>query len=291
MITNGDDIRKQSIPVIALLTDFGLDDSYVGAMKGVILSICPTARIIDITHAVQPQNVREAAFVLLSAHTYMPPQTIVVAVVDPGVGSARKPIAVQTDRGFFVGPDNGLFSYVFKHLNVQRVVALQNRQYMLPGVSATFHGRDIFSPAAAHLATGVPIDQLGPALQKLVWLEPPHLEITPDAIIGEVFYEDRFGNLVTSIGRLYWDADDMLELIPFFDPQMGNIQSIRPEKCAVQVRGQSLGPLRFSYANVPPGNIVALINSAGHLEVAVNQGSAAHQLGMTVGESVILRIT
>ena len=143
MITQHDISEPHQIPIIALLTDFGAD-SYVGVMKGVILSICPHAQLIDLTHAIQPQNVPQAAHTLLNAVPYMPPHTIYDVVVDPGVGSARKPIAVKTNRGIFVGPDNGVFSYVLKHLEIETIVALQNPEYRLSAISATFHGARYF---------------------------------------------------------------------------------------------------------------------------------------------------
>lgn len=284
---NGMITKPQTVPTIALITDFGLQDSYVGVMKGVILSICPHAQIIDLTHAIQPQNVRQAAYVLLSAYDYLPPGTIVVAVVDPGVGSARKSIAIKTDRGYFVGPDNGLFSYVFKHMTIQQVVALQTPKYRLDQVSQTFHGRDIFSPAAAHLAAGVPIEELGPSHAKLIELEMPRLEFNNNTIHGEILHIDHFGNLTTSIGRLQWSADDFLELVPFFDPLAEKIY-IRPESCAVQIGDTIIEPLGLTFSSVREGEVLALINSAGHLEIAVNHGNAAHRLGVTIGAPVVL---
>jgi hypothetical protein len=263
-------------------------------MKGVILSICPTARLIDLTHAIQPQNVRQAAYVLLSAYSYMPPQTIFVAVIDPGVGTSRKPIAVQTNHGIFVGPDNGLFGYIVKHVEVRKVVALQNPKYMLPAVSATFHGRDIFSPMAAHLAQGVAIDQLGSALHRLEMLSLPRFEATSEAIHGEILYIDHFGNLITSIGRLTWNADDMLSLVPFFDPQLQTDiplpKAIRPESCAVQLANRIIEPIYLTYSAVPKNEVLALINSAGQLEIAVNQGNAAQALNAHVGQPVTLHL-
>lgn len=290
-----DTTKPNTIPVIALITDFGLSDHYVGAMKGVILSICPHAQIIDLTHAIEPQNVQQAAFVLLNSYQYLPIGTIVVAVIDPGVGSSRKPIAVQTDHGFFVGPDNGLFSYVFKQLEIRKIVALQNSKYLLSDVSSTFHGRDIFSPAGAHLARGVPIEELGPALNKLVWLDSPRFEVKTDSIHGEVIYIDRFGNMVTSIGHLAWGEDDTLIVNPVFnavfDEGVSFPEAIHPESCQVQIGDLELDSLCFSYSNVAKGSTLALVNSARHLEIAVNQGNASQNLDVGVGEPVILRFS
>ena len=209
-------------PVITLLTDFGLSDAYVGTMKGAILSICPGAQLIDLTHTIQPQNVRQAAYVLLTAYRYFPPHTIFLVVVDPGVGTARRPIAVATDHGFYVAPDNGVLSYIQPHVHIQQIVTLENSDYWLPIISQTFHGRDIFGPAAAHLASGVPITDFGPVIPRLVTLPDPRLEITSAAIHGEVLHIDHFGNIITSIGRLMWTGPDTLHL----DPQFGYDHSI-----------------------------------------------------------------
>lgn len=282
----------QTFPVIALLTDFGNQDTYVGAMKGVIWSICPAARLIDITHTIQPQNVRQAAYALLGVYRYMPPQTIVVAIIDPGVGSSRKPIAVETHNGIFVGPDNGLFSYVLKQTEIRQIVALQNPQYMLSEISATFHGRDIFSPMAAHLAKGVPLEQLGPNLNKIEWLDEPYLQIQAHEIEGEVVSIDHFGNISTSIGRLLWGQDDLLYLDPLFGDKQAtkNMSGMRPEGCVIKVGSHEIETMGLTYATVNRGEVLALINSAGYLEIAVNQGNAGEQLQIGVGDKVKLLI-
>lgn len=289
-----EDAKHHAAPMVVLLTDFGLQDGYVGIMKAVMLSICPQALLVDLTHDIEPQNVHQAAYVLLNAWRYLPKGAIVLAVVDPGVGSSRKPIAVQTDHCTLVGPDNGLFSYVLQHSEMQKAVALQNSQYQLPEVSATFHGRDIFSPAAAYLAKGVDIEQLGPPLSRLERLRQPNLRIETNAIHGELIYIDRFGNLISSIGDLTWDSNDMLRLNPAFDPiyeeGMNGLPPFQAEACAVEVGGQCFEPLYLSYVAVPKGKAVPLINSGNKLEIALNQGSAAELLGIKIGEPVTLRI-
>ncbi len=191
------------MPIVTLLTDFGLEDEYVGVMKGVILSIAPQVRLVDLTHSVPPQDVRRAALILMNAAPYFPPDTVHLAVVDPGVGTERRPIAVRTGRGTFVGPDNGLFSFVLAEMETWTAVELREPAYRLPLVSTTFHGRDIFAPAAAHLASGVPVEALGPVVNNLATLPLPRLEIGESSLEGEILYADRFGNLVTSIGRFY----------------------------------------------------------------------------------------
>jgi S-adenosylmethionine hydrolase len=287
-----DTIHQQTVPVIALITDFGLEDGYVGAMKGVITSICPQAKIIDITHYVMPQAIRQAAYLMLSTFRYLPPQTIIVAVVDPGVGSSRKPIGIQTDRHFFIGPDNGIFSYVLKELEHQQTIVLENKAYHFGTASATFHGRDIFSPAAAHLAKGVPLEKMGSQLPRLERLPDPHLHITPSTVEGEVLYIDHFGNLITSIGKLTWDADDMLQFNPIFNytttSDMETLPVFGVEACSVEIKDHRLEPLALSYSSKSPGKLLALINSAQQLEVAVNQGSAADLLDVQIGEPVRL---
>jgi hypothetical protein len=279
-------------PVIALLTDFGITDGYVAAMKGVLLTLCPMAHIIDISHHIEPQNVRQAAYVLLSVYRYLPPETIVVAVVDPGVGSSRKPIAVQTSQGTLIGPDNGLFSYVLRKIKYENVYALENPMYHVSGPSTTFHGRDIFSPVAAHVANGVPLHKFGPNLTKLEWLPDPKLHITSETVQGEVIHVDHFGNAITSIGHLTWDADDMVKLYPIFkvsfDEGITEIPQFGVEAVEIAIKDTVIEFLSLTYASVPKGQLISLINSAGMLEIAVNQGHAAQQLGIAAGDMVTL---
>ncbi len=275
-------------PIIALLTDFGLSDGYVGTMKGVALSICPTARLVDITHAIQPQNVRQAAYVLMASFRYFPPDTIFVVVIDPGVGTAREAVAVATDYGTYVAPNNGVLSYVLPGVQVRHAVVLQNQDYALPGASATFHGRDIFIPAAAHLARGVPIVEFGPAVPELVELPPPRLHITPARIEGEVLHVDHFGNAITSIGHLEWTGPATLQLTAQFSPARDESLSLDAARCQVTVGGRTLSGIERTYGAVPPGDPLALVGSAGQLEIGVNQGSATAVLGVAPGDAVYL---
>ena len=187
-------------PPITLTTDFGLQDAYVGAMKGVILGILPGAQIVDITHAIAPQDIRQAAYVLASAIPYFPPGTVHVVVVDPGVGGERRPLAIHTDRAYYIGPDNGVFSQVFAAETVLEIRELTNPAYRLPLVSSTFHGRDIFAPAAAHIAAGVAFPDLGPLIPDPVRL--PRLEpqrAANGSIHGHIVHVDHFGNLISDI--------------------------------------------------------------------------------------------
>ena len=200
---------------IVLTTDFGLSDPYVGVMKGVILGINPSAAIIDLTHQVQPQNLVHASFLLKTSHSYFPPDSIHVAVVDPGVGTFRKAILLTSPAGSFVAPDNGILSGVLEAFLDRHpadggavpvpascaAYELTNPDFQLHPVSSTFHGRDIFSPAAAHLSLGAAAESFGPPLQELVWLPFPQPSVQGNQIAGQVIYVDHFGNLVTNVPR------------------------------------------------------------------------------------------
>jgi S-adenosyl-L-methionine hydrolase (adenosine-forming) len=278
-------------PVIALLTDFGTSDAYVGTMKGVMLAICPHAQLVDLTHAIAPQNVRQAAYVLLTAYHYFPPDTVFLVVVDPGVGTARTPIAVHTDHGCYVAPDNGVLSYVLARLHVQRVVRLENPVYRLADTSQTFHGRDIFSPAAAHLTAGISVSELGPTLETWHTLPQPKLSIMPTRIDGEVLHIDHFGNIITSIGQLRWSGDT-LRLDPAFgDGHPVEQPVINAADCTITVGPHTLHAIRRTYGAVAPGTLTALIGSTGQLEIGVNQGHAAQTLTIQPGDPVSLILT
>jgi hypothetical protein len=193
-------------PTIALLTDFGISDIYVGVMKAVMRTICPTAQFIDITHSIQPQNVAQGAFALYNAYQFFPIGTIFLVVVDPGVGSQRRAIVAQYNGYKFVAPDNGVLSYVLNDSR-QEIVELTNSAYRLKQTSATFHGRDIFAPAAAHLAAGKALLELGAPPDDMIRLPSPRMEIYGSRVTGEVLHIDHFGNIVTSIGTLTWENE------------------------------------------------------------------------------------
>lgn len=242
--------------LITLMTDFGSRDHYAGVMKGVILGINPNARIVDITHEVEKYNIFEAAFKLLSYYAYFPRGTVHVVVVDPGVGGRRRPIAVETDGYFFVGPDNGVFSPVLHSMDNPRVVEITNAAYMPGIVSGTFHGRDIFAPAAAHISSGVGICELGGLAAEPVSLDLTEPTVNGNEISGVVLYEDSFGNLVTNIPG----------------------GAIKPGS-RVYVDGYVLDRISGSYGEAGKGELLAIIGSAGLLEISVNQGSAKDFLG------------
>ncbi|MCS7222098.1 MAG: SAM-dependent chlorinase/fluorinase [Anaerolineae bacterium] len=261
------------MPIITLTTDFGLQDAYVGAMKGVILSISPEVTIVDISHGIPPQAITQGAFVLAAAVPYFPEGTVHVVVVDPGVGSQRRPIAVQTPRAIFVAPDNGVLTPILRSNTSEgtpvTVVHLTRREYWLPQVSYTFHGRDIFAPVAAYLARGVPITSLGEPIDDPVILDLPQPRRMPDGSLqGQVVYVDQFGNLVTNIPAKWLD---------------------RAVQWQIEVAGQTVEGLSRTYSDVPGGHLLALIGSTGALELAVREGNAARTLGIGVGEPVRVR--
>lgn len=274
------------MPVLTLLTDFGIEDEYVGVMKGVILSIAPDVRLVDLSHQIPPQDIGRAAFLLMNAVPYFPPDTVHLSVVDPGVGTERRPVAIRTPAGTFVGPDNGLFSWVLAKVPEWTAVEIREPAYRLPLVSSTFHGRDIFAPAAAHLAAGVPLENLGPRIEDLVRLPPPRLEIGDFVAEGEILYADRFGNLVTSIGYLEW-GEDALVLVPAFGPG-GDGRRFSARDAGVVVGNTELRGIRRTYSEARMGEPLALVGSNGFLEIAVRQGSAAAALDARPGTPVTL---
>ncbi|MFE4108024.1 SAM hydrolase/SAM-dependent halogenase family protein [Almyronema epifaneia] len=255
---------------ITLLTDFGSQDVYVGVMKGAIARIAPSAVVIDLTHDVAPQAVLAASFHLRSAYRYFPDGTVHVVVVDPGVGSQRRAIAVQMPQGYLVGPDNGVFSGVLADTTGLAAVELNNPVYWRsPQPSQTFHGRDVFAPVGAYLAKGTPFALLGTAIPVTTLKRLPAVDYqtTANGFGGSVQHIDRFGNLITSIpgkvlaNQQWVAAFDILE-----------IQAVQ------------------AYADRPAGRLVALVNSQGWLEIAVSQGSAQAELKAAVGDPVEVRL-
>jgi len=252
--------------IVTLLTDFGTRDHYVAAMKGVLLGINPALTLVDITHEVTPHNVREAGFLLAAAFNVFPAGTIHLAVVDPGVGGERRALAAAGARHLFVGPDNGLFDRAFALEPPRVVVSLENPDYRRPQVSATFHGRDIFAPAAGHLSLGVPLEKLGPVVSdRIQTASPPRLG-KEDRVEGEIIHVDRFGNLIADIE------------IP------SNVGLESDLEVSVGGRRVLVGPR--TYDEAPPGEPFAMRGSSGHLEVAVREGSALEVLGQGVGTPV-----
>ena len=274
---------------IALLTDFGTSDAYVGVMKAVMARICPDARFIDITHEIPPQHVQQAALTLLGSYRYFAPGTIFLVVVDPGVGSTRKAIAVQAGGYSFVAPDNGVLSYVLAEHENPIVVELTNPAYRLFPVSNTFHGRDIFAPAAAHLAAGVPLNRFGAKLDQIVQQPELLLQIDDSQIMGEVIYADHFGNLITSIGQFRW-ADGSLELMPRFSEASATPITLRADQAVVTIQNRVINSIQQTYGEAKKGEVMALVGSSGFLEIAINQGNAAVELNIKPGTQVTLQI-
>lgn len=252
------------IPAITLTTDFGLADHFVGVMKGVILRICPQARVIDVSHEVKPFEIAGGAFLLAEAWRFFPEGTIHVAVVDPGVGTARRPILVEAGGHFFLGPDNGVLAMVYSGLDhIARHVTA--REFFLEPLSRTFHGRDLFAPVAAHLASGVDPGRIGPVIEdhlKVAFDKPQ--QISKRTWTGMVLHIDRFGNLITNFARK--DFGD-LELRPF----------------EFTIGTRSLHRVALNYADADAGELFLILGSSGYLEVALNQASAARLLGCGVG--------
>ncbi len=295
-------------PILTLTTDFGQTDGYVGTMKGVILSRAPQAQLVDLSHEISPGDIATGAFVLYQSSRYFPQGAVHLAVVDPGVGTTRRPLALQTEQGFFVGPDNGLFTYVLceaaaravgwlgtpesvpailhPDFSLQEILAsvspdhlpkayhLNNPACWLAGPSATFHGRDIFAPVAAHLASGMAPADLGTPLAPgaLSLLPPLAPTRAPEAIQGRVIICDRFGNIITNI------AAGLVEAV-------GAMNSVQ-----IRMGAHVFSGVQRTYGAVASGDPLALINSAGLLEVAVRDGNAAQALGVRVGEQVICQM-
>jgi len=265
-------------PLITLTTDFGTADPYVGVMKGVILSINPEVNLVDLSHDVEPQEVLQGAFLVGYSYRFFPPWTIHLVVVDPGVGSPRRPIVLETPQGRFIAPDNGVLSYVLKHGNALPMsdegtqvrlppsyqgYCLTNPDYWLRPISSTFHGRDIFAPVAAHLSKGIPPRELGEEVESLAYLPIATPSWRGDLLLGQVVHIDRFGNLVTDIPS----------------QTLAEASEVEVEVCGRRIRG-----LAAFYGQAE--GLLALVGSYDTLEIAVRNGNAAGELGARLGDTV-----
>jgi S-adenosyl-L-methionine hydrolase (adenosine-forming) len=258
--------------IIALLTDFGYRDPFVGMMKGVMLGINPELQLIDISHEITPQRIREAAILLSAAFPYFPAQSIFLVVVDPGVGGTRRPIVVETAEHLFVGPDNGVLGPVLSQAEVRRVIHATETTYFRQSVSRTFHGRDVFAPLAAWLSRGVDVRQLGVEIADYVRLELPQPQaLAENALAGEVIYRDRFGNLITNISESY-----MTER--WGPPEWEGVRA--------HLEAASIDGLASHYAERAPQTLGMIINSWGLIEVFVNGGNAAQATGAVEGTPI-----
>ena len=266
-------MTKEARPIITLTTDFG-GGHYVGAMKGVILDICPDTSIVDITHDVASHNILDGAFSLLCAYSYFPSRTVHLAVVDPGVGSDRRGIVVVTEKYFFVGPDNGIFSFIYNQESVQKVIAIESDKHTRQPISPTFHGRDVFAPIAAWLVRGTPIEELGTEIKNYLNAGiPPVKKISSAHLEGTVIHIDTFGNVITNITPEHvsqlLDNNDLLRF---------------------SVHGQQISQHYRFYAEAPPEQIFYTISSSGYYEIAISERRAADTLEVEHGHQIDLEM-
>lgn len=261
-------------PLITLLTDFGADSPYVAAMKGVILSVNPHARVVDVTHSVPHQDVRRGAWTWEETAPWFPPGTIHVGVVDPGVGTSRRLVCAVIDGSPFLAPDNGLLDRLARRRAPATIVELSNREFWLPHVSNTFHGRDVLAPTAAHLSRGVDVAQLGPPVERLIELHWPEVLVMPGKIQGTVRSIDSFGNLITDV------AADKLADVP-----------TDPERVRIRCDEHETQGLFKTYGEQPPMTLVALVGSSGYLEMAIVNENASMMLGIRTGTPVTVEWT
>lgn len=257
--------------IVTLTTDFGLNDPYVAEMKGVILGICLNSVIVDVTHNVEKFNIRQGALMLASAAPYFPEGTIHVAVVDPGVGTQRRPIIIQTERNVFVGPDNGVLMLAAEAQGIKHIYKIENERFFAVQVSNTFHGRDVFAPVAAHIATGnVNLEEFGPEISDAVKPEFSKIRRTKGGLVGEVLHVDSFGNIITNVNTK-------------------DFERLKTSRIKVDLPNLKL-QLNFTktYAEVKPGEPATLIGSHNYLEIAVNQGNAAAKFQVQVGDKIVV---
>jgi len=267
--------------VITITTDFGTEDAYVPAMKGTMLSICPQARLVDVTHDISPQDVMEAAFVLRSARPYFPEGAVHLVVVDPGVGTDRRAVALRAEGQWFVGPDNGVFPLVLDQEPPDAMVELDDPTFWRSASpSTTFHGRDIFAPAAAHLADGRTVEEIGTPIDTLEPLRWARSSTAPQTVQGWVVHVDHFGNCITNIRRS--TLADAAEL----DDSEPPLDAFPPLKC--YAGSTVLRELHPTYGAVPEDDPLLLFGSTGYLEIAANGGNAAELLDIRKGDSIKL---
>ncbi|MBK8134344.1 MAG: SAM-dependent chlorinase/fluorinase [Anaerolineae bacterium] len=272
---------------IVLLTDFGLKDHYVGVMKGVISGIAPEAPVIDLSHGVASQDIRGGAVMLMQAVKYFPVGTIFCVVIDPGVGSDRRPVAVQAGGYWFVGPDNGVLSYALYNAPQTWAVDITNALNDEDPPSQTFHGRDLFAPVAALLYAGAPLESLGDPIMDMVGLAPPKFEVVDGWLHGEILSIDKFGNAMTSLGLFKWLTDESLTLRPLIGTGVWTVQA---DRSTLIIEGEKIVGIQQTYDNVDRDRALTLVGSSGFLELAVNHGNAAQQFGLIVGQAVRLKI-
>lgn len=263
--------------LITITTDFGLKDGNVGVMKGVIYGITPTTSVIDLTHLVPPQNVLEANYILTRSIPYFPAGTIHIFVVDPGVGTQRRPMATQIGDQYFIGPDNGALTGLIASARAAnkscRFFHLDRPEYWLPVVSHVFHGRDIFSPAAAHLAAGTPIQELGTEFDDPILIYQPEPSVTDEQIIGEIIYIDHFGSLVSNISHL-------------------EVERLRTDQknILIEIGNSTIQGMVNTFGDREPGSLVCLYSSTGVVIVSLVNGSARDYLNGSIGIKITLKV-
>lgn len=257
---------------IALLTDFGLKDHYVGSLKGVILKINSRATILDITHDIKPQNIRQAAFVLKAVYPVLPQGTIVAAVVDPGVGSARQAICIKTQKGYLIGPNNGIFSMVLRDETKYEARIIANDRYFHEPVSSTFHGRDIFAPAAAWLSKRDIFKTFGPRIREIHRFRISEPKRKANVLQGEIIYIDHFGNAMTNINSRLLKQK----------PKTANV--------SITVKGKYRADLKAFFSAGKPGKLIAVWNSGDLLELAIREDSAERLFGLQIGDLVEVQL-
>jgi len=255
-------------PIITLTTDFGTKDGYVGAVKGVIKKINPEAELIDITHAIEPFDILGAAFALNNFYRYFPKGSIHLVVVDPGVGSERQALLIKSEDFFFVGPDNGVFNFVFENERINEIIVLSNKKYFLAELSSTFHARDIFAPVAAYLSLGVDVREFGTSAKECMKLLFPQPSLTKKSIVGEIIHIDSFGNLITNVAAEVLDNKNIAQIV---------------------VGKNRIKRIAQSYFDIQRKELGVVLGSSGFLEIAKNQGSAQMMLKGKIGTQV--RIT
>jgi len=263
--------------IITLLTDFGTEDAYVGVMKGAILSINPSAVVVDVCHYIDPQDVIEAAYLIKSSYRYFPKGSVHIIVVDPGVGGNRSIVAVELSGHIFLAPDNGVLTLLMDEEEVDTIVRVENTHYFLNSISQTFHGRDIFAPVGAHISRGVPIEKLGPHLgmQDLNRLSIPKPYISDkDELIGTIISIDRFGNCISNINENYLNKF---------------IKNGSEKRLEIKIGKTVIKSLSRSYTGVESGCPLAIIGSFGYLEIALNCGNANRRLNVEKGDTIILK--
>lgn len=264
--------KKESPGIVTLITDFGTQGEYSGGMKGAILRVNPCCQVVDVTHQIDPQNILQASWVLRCSYLYFPPGTIHVVVVDPGVGTSRRAIVLKKDGYFFVGPDNGVFTWVFSKKGKASVYEITESQFFLSPGSDTFHGRDIFAPVAGHLSLGLKPSSLGPGVKDWVTIAWPIPRLLKGKLEAQILWADSFGNLITSVSRETY----------------GRLLEGRP--ISIRRKGWRIERVQRTYSQSPAGQPLALFGSGGLLEISVNRGSAQNILGLKPGDPIAIKL-